>query len=147
MAIESVKNPEDEELIRKWQADYFEEKQKELEEKRAKKFSDKKSKNKIVEQQEKKHQEEEEIKLPKGATMFMEGFKDDTRREDIKEALKLQFDVELKAFAFMDFEKGQSSGHVRFVEENAAIELAAKMKEKLAESEKFKVKEADISFR
>ena len=118
-----------------------------MEQKRVKKFSGKKSKNKIVEQQEKKHQEEEEIKLPKGATMFMEGFKDDTRREDIKEALKLQFDVELKAFAFMDFEKGQSSGHVRFVEENAAIELAAKMKEKLAESEKFKVKEADISFR
>ena len=58
MAIESVKNPEDEELIRKWQAVYFEEKQKELEEKRAKKFSDKKSKNKIVEQQEKKDQEE-----------------------------------------------------------------------------------------
>ena len=39
MAIESVKNPEDEELIRKWQADYFEEKVKESEEKRAKKFS------------------------------------------------------------------------------------------------------------
>ena len=36
MALESVKNPEEEELIRKWQADYFEEKQKELEEKRAK---------------------------------------------------------------------------------------------------------------
>ena len=78
--------------------------------------------------------------------MFMEGFKDDTTREDIKEALKLQFDVELKAFAFMEFEIGQTSGHVRFVEENAAIELAAKMKEKLAE-EKLKVKEADISFR
>ena len=29
MALESVKNPEEEELIRKWQADYFEEKQKE----------------------------------------------------------------------------------------------------------------------
>ena len=42
---------------------------------------------------------------------------------------------------------GQTSGHVRFVEENAAVELAAKMKEKLAESEKLKVKEADISFR
>ena len=42
---------------------------------------------------------------------------------------------------------GQTKGHVRFVEENAAVELAAKMKEKLAESEKLKVKEADISFR
>ena len=51
-------------------------------------------------------EKEEENKLPKGATMFMEGFKDDTTREDIKEALKLQFDVELKAFAFMEFEKG-----------------------------------------
>ena len=41
MALESVKNPEDEELIRKWQAVYFEEKQKELEEKRAKVFKNK----------------------------------------------------------------------------------------------------------
>ena len=41
---------------------------------------------------------------------------------------------------------GQTKGHVRFVEENAAVELAAKMKEKLAE-EKLKVKEADISYR
>merc|ERR1712129_320386 len=44
MALEGVKNPEDEELIRKWQAVYFEEKQKELEEKRAKRFSEKKKK-------------------------------------------------------------------------------------------------------
>merc|ERR1712037_721756 len=63
MAIESVKNPEDEELIRKWQADYFEEKQKELEEKRAKKFSDKKSKNKIVEQKEKKKKKKKKSTL------------------------------------------------------------------------------------
>merc|ERR1712018_299857 len=77
MALESVKNPEGEELVRKWQAEYFEEKSKELEEKRAKKSSDKRSKEKIA----------EENKLPKGATMFMEGFKDDTKREDIKEAL------------------------------------------------------------
>merc|ERR1712002_739448 len=43
MALESVKNPEGEELVRKWQAEYFEEKSKELEEKRAKKSSDKRS--------------------------------------------------------------------------------------------------------
>ena len=42
---------------------------------------------------------------------------------------------------------GQTSGHVRFVEENAAVELAAKMKEKLTESIKFKMKGAEISFR
>ena len=38
--------------------------------------------------------------------MFMEGFKDDTRREDIKEVLQEQFGVEASAFAYMDFQKG-----------------------------------------
>merc|ERR1711935_586942 len=93
MALESVKNPEGEDLVRKWQVEYFEEKSKELEEK-------------SVEEQGKKDEEEkvtEENKLPKGATMFMEGFKDDTKREDIKEALKEQFEVDDKAFAFMEF--------------------------------------------
>ena len=79
--------------------------------------------------------------------MFMEGFKDDTKREDIKEALKEQFEVEDKAFAFMEFERGQTKGYVRFVEENAAIDLAAKIKEKLGETEKLKIKEAEIEFR
>jgi len=150
MALESVKNPEGEDLVRKWQAEYFEEKSKELEEKRAKKNSDKKTKAKIVEEQGKKDEEEkvtEENKLPKGATMFMEGFKDDTKREDIKEALKEQFEVEDKAFAFMEFERGQTKGYVRFIEENAAIDLAAKIKEKLGETEKLKIKEAEIDFR
>jgi len=152
MALESVKNPEGEELVRKWQTEYFEEKSKELEEKRAKKSSDKRSKAKIVEEQGKKDEAEkekvaEENKLPKGATMFMEGFKDDTKREDIKEALKEQFEVDDKAFAFMEFERGQTSGYVRFIEENAAIDLAAKIKEKLGETEKLKIKEAEIDFR
>jgi len=49
MALESVKNPEGEELIKKWQAEYFDEKAKEMEEKRAKKNSDRKTKTKIVE--------------------------------------------------------------------------------------------------
>ena len=81
--------------------------------------------------------------------MFMEGFKDDTIREDIEEALKLQLDVELKskAFVFNKFVNGITSAHVRFIEENAAVDLAAKMKEKLAESEKLKIKGAEISFR
>ena len=54
------------------------------------------------------------------------------------------FYLTLTAYVYFS---GQTKGHVRFVEENAAVELAAKMKEKLAESEKLKVKEADISFR
>ena len=57
MALESVKNPEGEELIKKWQAEYFDEKAKEMEEKRAKKNSDRKTKTKIVEEQGKKDEE------------------------------------------------------------------------------------------
>ena len=47
----------------------------------------------------------------------------------------------------MEFERGQTKGYVRFVEENAAIDLAAKIKEKLGETEKLKIKEAEIEFR
>merc|ERR1712025_1041897 len=51
MALESVKNPEGEELIKKWQAEYFDEKQEEFEEKKVKKSSEKKAKAKMVEEQ------------------------------------------------------------------------------------------------
>ena len=57
----------------------------------------------------------------------------------------VDFSFCLTLIAYVYF-SGQTKGHVRFVEENAAVELAAKMKEKLAE-EKLKVKEADISYR
>lgn len=146
MALESVKNPEGEDLIRKWQADYMTEKEKEFQEKKAKKSSEKKAKSQIVEEQAKKDAVEEENNLPKGAVLFMEGFSDKTMREDIKEALKEQFDVEPEAFAFMDFEKGQTKGHVRFTEENAAVKLAAKINEKLGE-EKLKIKDNEVTFR
>lgn len=148
MALKSVKNPEGEEVIRKWQADYITEKEKEFQEKKAKKSSEKKTKSKIVEEQAKKDAEEvaEENNLPKGAVLFMEGFSDKTMREDIKAALKEQFDLEPEAVAFMDFEKGQTAGHVRFTEENAAVNLAAKINEKLGE-EKLKIKDNEITFR
>lgn len=138
MDLESVKNPEGEELIRKWQADYFSEKEKEFSEKKAKKSQEKKAKNKMVEESNKLEEEpEEENKLPKGATLFMKNFKDDTMREHIKEGLKAQFEVDPESIAFVDFEKGQTQGYIRFTEENAAQKLAEKIKD-------FKVKEAEI---
>ena len=81
--------------------------------------------------------------------MFMEGFEDGTTREDIEEALKLQFNVELKskAYAFVESGNGKFFAYVRFGEKNAAFVQAAKMKEKLTESEKIKIKGAEISFR
>lgn len=114
MDLESVKNPEGEELIRKWQADYFSEREKEFSEKKAKKSQEKKAKNKMVEESNKLEEEpEEENKLPKGATLFMKNFKDDTMREHIKEGLKAQFEVDPESIAFVDFEKGQTQGYIR----------------------------------
>ena len=64
MAIETVKNPEGEVLVCKWQADYFKEKQEEFNAKKAQKNKDKKSKTDV---QEKQAEKEEEIEaLPKG---------------------------------------------------------------------------------
>ena len=78
----------------------------------------------------KKTKKENELP-PRGATMFMEGFKDGTTREDIEEALKLQLDIELKskAFAFVKCVNGKTFANVRFGQENAAFVLAAEMKE------------------
>ena len=83
--------------------------------------------------------------LPKGAVMFMDGFENDTSEEDIKEALIETFDI--KAEAFASIEKGETCGYVRFHEENAAVELVAKMNENLGTSKKLKIKGAEIDFR
>ena len=83
--------------------------------------------------------------LPKGAVMFMEGFENDTSEKDIKEALFEKFYVKDEDFALI--EKGETCGYVRFREENAAIELVAKMNENLGTSKKLKIKGAEIDFR
>ena len=149
LALESVKNPEDEELIKKWQSEYFEEKKKEHEEKRARKSNDKQTKAKVQDEQAKKDGEEgkaEENTLPKGAVLAVKGFKPDTMREDIKAMLKEEYDVANETIAFVDFEKGQTEGYVRFGEADAATKLAAKIKEKLGDDKKLKCKEAEIEY-
>jgi hypothetical protein len=47
--------------------------------------------------------------LSKGTILFMEGIKDDTTKDEIKEALMDQFSVEADDFAYMEFKKGQNS--------------------------------------
>ena len=97
---------------------------------------------------------------PKGAIMFMEGLKNDTTKEDIKAALMNQFNVQ-DDFDFMEFKKGHyvrfgekyavEKGHyVRFLEKNGAINLAAKITEKLGGREaglKLKIKKVDVGFK
>ena len=149
MALESVKSPQDEELIKKWQSEYFEEKAKEMEEKRAKKNADRRSKGGAGEDKNDNAEDkdkEEEITLPKGAVVFMKGFKNDTMREDIKGVLKAEFDVTNDTIAFVDFEKGQTEGYIRMMEADAGVNLVKKMKEKLTDDTKLKVKEAEIEF-
>jgi len=149
MALESVKSPQDEELIKKWQSEYFEEKAKEMEEKRAKKNADRRSKGGAGEDKNDNAEDkdkEEEITLPKGAVVFMKGFKNDTMREDIKGVLKAEFDVSNDTIAFVDFEKGQTEGYIRMMEADAGVNLVKKMKEKLTDDTKLKVKEAEIEF-
>merc|ERR1711902_484432 len=70
-----------------------------------------------------------------------DGFKGDTMREDIKKVLDCD-----DAIAFIDFERGKTSGYIRFKEENAAKDLAEKLSEKHKE-DKLKVKEAEIEFK
>jgi len=145
MALESVKSPEGVELIRKWQSDYFKEKEDEYKSKKEQRGKDKKSKKDVQKQNEKDGEEEKtepENALPKGAVMFMDGFKDDTMREDIKKVLDCD-----DAIAFIDFEKGKTSGYIRFKEENAAKELFEKLQEKYKDDEKLKVKEAEITYK
>merc|ERR1712072_231393 len=143
MAEESVKSPSGEELIRKWQADYNKEKQVEYETKKAERSQEKKSKNAVqANEKEEKVDDEPVESLPLGAVLYMDGFKNDTMREDIKKELDCD-----DAIAFVDFERGKTTAWVRFKNENAAKDLAEKLKEKYKDDEKLKVKETDIEFR
>ena len=63
-------------------------------------------------------------------------------REDIKKELDCD-----DAIAFVDFERGKTTAWIRFKNENAAKDLAEKLKEKYKDDEKLKVKETDIEFR
>lgn len=103
-------------LIRKWQADYVEEKKQEREERNASRGKGKKNQEGT---EAKKHT------FPKGAILFMEGFtKDDTTRETIKKKVVEIFGSEP---AYITFDKGNKDGYIRFGEENGAVEFAKKL--------------------
>ena len=132
MAIPSVKNPEGEELIRKWQEDYNEEKKNEFEAKK-KRIDDHKAGAKkvkeIVERSEGKDQEEEN-RLPKGAVLKLDKLNETTTREMLREKLEKDFGVSFGDIAFIYYNKGEPSASLRLKEENAAKNL----KEKIAAS-------------
>lgn len=114
---ESIKY-KDTELIRKFKNDYFEGKKKEIQEKRK---NNKKQKdeptpaNKI-----------EESSFPKGAVLYFTGLSENQTisREEIKEQLKKIDDSEI---AYIDFNKGDTEGYIRFTAGNVAAEVFKKL--------------------
>lgn len=114
----------DKPLIRKMQDDYFEEKKAERK---------KKDKKKEEEKLDTSH-------LPKGASVHLDGFGKETSRETIRETiLKLDESLEI---AFIDYQKTDSSGIVRF----AAEDTGKKFLEKLTDN-KIKIDEEEITVR
>lgn len=117
--LNSDKNYQDNELIKKWQTDYY---------------SAKKS-EKVEKQKEKQAKSEPQIELPKGTVLSLSGIDSNTTRENIKEALEaLGEDV-----AFVDFAKGDEAGRVRLSNENAAKRISEKL-----EDAKIKIDNVDV---
>jgi len=124
-------------LIKKFQKDYLEEKEKEFEEKRAK-FQNKNGGDK------KEGEEALDIVLPKGSVLKLTGLGGDITREDIKEVLKTDFGVNIEReggdIAFITYEKGESEAKVRFKAENGAKTPA----EAWAAKEKVEIKGMEV---
>lgn len=115
-------------LIRKWQSNYIEDKKLERDAKSKKKQKDQK-------------EPEEEIKLPKNATIHLDGIDPETTREIIRESLNDQIG-ELQ-ISFIDFDKGNTAGYIRFATENAAEDFLAKV----SDNGKVKIKDQNIPVR
>lgn len=119
LSQEGVKH-NDKELICKWQTDYYAGKKTEKQEK----------------QKERNAKTEPVIELPKGAVLHLSAISGDVTREIIKANIEeLGADV-----AFIDFQKGDESAHVRLSTENTAQPLF----EKLAEG-KLKLEGIEVS--
>ncbi|XP_075153616.1 la autoantigen-like [Haematobia irritans] len=106
----------DTQLIVKWQEKYIEEKREE-------------QKAKTNKKKEKKEKEEEaQFTLPKGSVLFFEGATEAVTRELIKEGVqKVSSDWDI---AYVDYSRGDKTGHIRFHEEDSAEKYMEKLEEK-----------------
>jgi len=135
---ESIKYKE-EELIRKYQKDYLEEKNKEYEEKKKQRGEKKGNKEESKEEEQK-----DEIKLPKGAVINITGLGGEITREDIKDTLNKEFEVNIDKdsgdIAFVNYQKGEAEAKIRFKVENYGKSLM----EKINKAEKVVIKEMEV---
>lgn len=132
-ATEFVENKEwkykDREMILKFQKNYLEDKQKEIEEK--KKNKGKSAKVAAAVKDETK--ESDDLQMPRGAVIKLTGLGGDITREDIKEVLSNKYEVNIDKdkgdVAFVTYEKGEAEAKVRFKTENFAKPIAEKWSE------------------
>uniref|UniRef100_A0A034VWU6 La protein-like protein n=1 Tax=Bactrocera dorsalis TaxID=27457 RepID=A0A034VWU6_BACDO len=100
------------ELVRKWQDKYYEDKKEET------KSKSKKGKAKV---------EEEKLQLPKGTVVYFENCTDVVTRELLREAVeKIEGNWEI---AYIDYSKGDKTGHIRFSDENNGSQFLEKLTE------------------
>ena len=86
--------------------------------------------------------------LPLGTILQLEGFTEnsDTKREDIKEKLIEDFNIEEDSVAFVYYSKGETSAKLRFQHKNDATKLLDVMHQKLGEN-KLMIKDTEITFK
>jgi len=135
------------ELVRKFQKVYLDEKAEEFEAKK-KERNDRKGKKKAGKEEEEKKGEEEEAKdevgLPKGTVVKLTGLGGEITREDIKEKLSTDFEVNIDKesgdIAFITYQKGEAEAKIRFKVENYGKTLM----EKLEKAEKIVIKDMEV---
>lgn len=113
----------DTELTRCYKDDYYKRK---MDEKKKEKLEDFQKRQEEREKREKKQVEEKkasvEERMTKGAVLHMSDIPNGTTREDIKEAF-----AEYGNVAWVEFDRGDKEGKLRFHDENAAIETHPKL--------------------
>ncbi|XP_028135287.1 la protein homolog [Diabrotica virgifera virgifera] len=107
---ESIKYGETE-LIRKFQQVYFDDKKKEIQDRKNEKAASKVAAKSGT-----------PLQFPKGAIIHFSGIEEGVKllREDLKEKVKEVGKIEVK---FVDFNQGDLEGYLRFAEENEAVEF------------------------
>jgi len=126
-----------------YQNDYQEFKQKEYEEKRGKNKGKKDKKEDNKPEKEAEPEKDKTGDLPRGAILKITGLGGEITREDIKDKLAKEFEVNIDKtegdVAFVTYQKGEEEAKIRFKKENYAKELL----EKIQKAEKFVIMEKE----
>merc|ERR1712227_854773 len=132
----------DRDMIIKFQKNYLEDKQNEINEKKKK---GKGSNKAAAAAKEEPIKEVDDFKMPKGAVLKLSGLGGDITREDIKEVLKDNYQVNIDKdkgdVAFITYEKGEAEAKIRFKTENFAKPIA----EKWTETEELKAHKVEAA--